>query len=173
MCLLGVLNVTTLKICRRNSCFNRADYVAMRAFVKRKLSEVDSSDMTASIMWHYLNETMQQAIARFVPRRSVVSKSKPLWMTDKVLRNVKKKHKLWKKWRESTDGNAELTYKKQANKASKVVRSAKRDFEKKIAKNIKKVFKYVKSKTRVKTTVGPLLDDNDVLYVMIRRWESC
>jgi len=27
----------------------------------------------------------------------------------------------------------------------------------------KSFFKYVKSKTRVKTTVGPLLDDNDVL----------
>jgi len=57
--------------------FNRADYVTMRTFAKRKLSEVDSSDMTGSIMWHYLNETTQQAIARFVPCRSV------------VLRNVK------------------------------------------------------------------------------------
>jgi len=37
-------------------------------------------------------------------------------MTDKVLRNVKK-YKLWQKWRESADGNAELTYKKQGNKA--------------------------------------------------------
>ena len=39
--------------------------------------------------------------------------------------------------------------------------------ERKIAKNIKKdsksFFKYVRSKIRVKTTVGPLLDDNDVL----------
>jgi len=84
---------------------------------------------------------MQEAIASFVPCRSVVTgKSKPLWMTTKVLRNVRKKHKLWKKWRESADDNAEqkYVYKKQANKASKVVRLAKRDFERKIAKNIKK-----------------------------------
>jgi len=40
--------------------------------------------------------------------------------------------------RESADDNAELKYKKQANKASKVVRLAKRYFESKIAKNIKK-----------------------------------
>jgi len=88
-------------------------------------------------------------------------------MTSKVLKSVKKKHKLWNKWRENADGDAELKYKKQANKASKAVRTAKRDFERKIAKNIKKdsksFFKYVRSKTRVKSTVGPLLDDNDVL----------
>ena len=47
-----------------------------------------------------------------------------------------------------------------------MVRLAKRDFERKIAKNIKKTrtfFKYARSKTKVKSTVGPLLDDNDKL----------
>ena len=47
-----------------------------------------------------------------------------------------------------------------------MVRLAKRDFERKIAKNIKKdskTFKYARSKTRVKSTIGPLIDDNDVL----------
>ena len=42
-----------------------------------------------------------------------------------------------------------------------MVRLAKRDFERKIAKNIKKdsktFFKYAPSKTKVKSTVGPLL----------------
>jgi len=41
-----------------------------------------------------------------------------------VLRTVKKKHKLWKKWRETTDANRELKYKKQVNKASKAVKLA-------------------------------------------------
>ena len=48
-----------------------------------------------------------------------------------------------------------------------MARLAKRDFERKIAKNIKKdsrtFFKYAQSKTKVKSTVGPLLDDNDEL----------
>ena len=50
------------------------------------------------------------------------------------------------------------------NKASKLVRLAKRDFERKIAKNIKKdsktFSKYARSKTRVKSTIGPLIDGN-------------
>ena len=36
-----------------------------------------------------------------------------------VLRTVKKKHKLWKKWRETKDANTELKYKKQVNKPAK------------------------------------------------------
>ena len=56
-------------------------------------------------------------------------------------------------------------YKKQAVMASKSVRLAKRNFEKSIPSNIKKdaksFYTYVKSKTRVKESIGPLKDDND------------
>jgi len=44
-----------------------------------------------------------------------------------------------------------------------VVRLAKRDFERIIKKTLKTFFKYARSKTKVKSTVGPLLDDNDKL----------
>ena len=142
--------------------------VVTREFVKLRLCHTDLSEMSANAMWYKLNEVIQEDIRRFVPCRNVANKSRnPLWMTGKVLRNVKKKHKLWKKWKESSDDNVKIKYKKQVNKASKVVRLAKRDFERKIAKNIKKdsktFFKYARSKTRVKSTIGPLIDDNDVL----------
>ena len=39
-------------------------------------------------------------------------------MTGKVLRNVRKKHKLWKRLKEHNDDTDYLKYKKQANKAS-------------------------------------------------------
>ena len=40
-------------------------------------------------------------------------------------------------WKEHNDDNLELKYKKQANKAAKALRLVKRDFERKVAKNIK------------------------------------
>ena len=96
------------------------------------------------------------------------NRKKPLWMTGKVLRGIKEKHKLWKKWRLNKQESAYLTYKKQGNKASKAVRLAKRDFEKQIAAKIKrdsKSFykKYVNSKSKVRSTVGPLIDGKGVL----------
>ena len=70
----------------------------MREFVKLKLLVMNLSDMSASSVCYYLNEVMQEAIRRFVPYRTVTNKSKnSLWMTGKVMRSVKKKHKLWKK----------------------------------------------------------------------------
>jgi len=63
----------------------------MHEFVKLRLSHTDLSDMSASAAWYNLNEVTQEAIRRFVLHRIVTSKSKnPLWMTGKVLRNVKK-----------------------------------------------------------------------------------
>ena len=54
--------------------------------------------------------------------------------------------------------------KKQVNKASKAVKLAKRNFEKQIAKKIKSdpksFYSYVKSKTKFKSTIGPLSNDN-------------
>ena len=50
------------------------------------------------------------------------------------------------------------------NKASKVVKLAKRNFEKQIAKKIKSdpklFYNYVKSKTKFKSTIRPLTNDN-------------
>jgi len=58
-------------------------------------------------------------------------------MTRYVLRNVKRKHKLWKKWKECDDDTAHVKYKRQANKASKAAKLSKREFERKIARTIK------------------------------------
>ena len=92
----------------------------MREFVKLRLSEMDLSDISASTLWTYFNAVMQEAIKRFFPLRSVTNKQKkPLRMTGKVLRCIKNKYKLWRKWRESTDGSLEVEYK---NRRTKQVR---------------------------------------------------
>jgi len=46
----------------------------------------------------------------------------------------KKKHKLWNEWKQHNVDDEYSKYKMQANKASKLVRQAKRDFERKIAR---------------------------------------
>jgi len=81
---------------------------------------------------------MQEAIRTYVPCMSIEKmKKKPMWMTSKILKSVKKKHRLWQRWKEHNDDNLELKYKKQANKAAKALRLVKRDFERKVVKNIK------------------------------------
>jgi len=109
---------------------------------------------------------MQEANVSFLSAPLMIKK-KPLWMTGKVLRSVKTKHKLWKKWKECNDDTAYDKYRKPANKASKGVKMAKREFERKIWKNIKKdsksFYAYTRSKSRVKNSVGPLIGVNGSL----------
>ena len=62
---------------------------------------------------------------------------KPLWINNKVLRNVKKKRKLWNKWKQNNDDSIEIQYQKQVNKSSKAVKAAKRNIERKLANDIK------------------------------------
>jgi len=75
---------------------------------------------------------MQDAISKFVPTSSKASRRKKLlWMTGRVLRTVKRKHTLWKKWKRSNNDNRYNDYKKQAIIASKSVRLAKRNLKRK------------------------------------------
>ena len=75
---------------------------------------------------------MQDAISQFVPTSSKASRRKKLlWMTGRVLRTVKRKHMLWKKWKRSNNDNRYNDYKKQAIMACKSVRLAKRNLKKK------------------------------------------
>jgi len=73
-----------------------------------------------------------------------------------------------KSGRECNDDTVYAKYKKQANKASKAAKLAEKEFERKIAKKyFKRLYKtfyaYARSKSRVKNSVGPLMDDNGSL----------
>ena len=88
--------------------------------------------MSACKILEQFNGIMQETITVYVPQRLVSRLHKPLWMTTKVIRSVKKKkQKLWNNWKKTYDNSVELHYKKQANKARKLVRQAKREFESK------------------------------------------
>jgi len=84
----------------------------MRSFVRAKLGDIDFALMSACEIWKQLNSIMQEAITVYVPQRVVSRHHKPLWMTTKVIRSVKKKHKLRNKWKKSNDNSIELHYKK-------------------------------------------------------------
>jgi len=73
-------------------CYNQADYNAMREFVRERISLINSMTESASSMWNTFNGVMQEAIEKFIPRKSTThTADKPLWLTKKVLRQIRKK----------------------------------------------------------------------------------
>jgi hypothetical protein len=133
----------------------RADWAEM----KRELDMVqwDELDrMTASEAWTAFKTRMEQVVDRNVPMKKRGISGRPPWMTRSILREVRKKRRLWAKAR--NDRSAE--YKAQEKKVKNIIRNAKRNLERKLALenggNSKPFFAYLKSKLKNKSPVGPL-----------------
>jgi len=47
-------------------CYNRADFDGMRQFLRKRLHNIDSINMSATTMWDQFNDVMQDAIKFFV-----------------------------------------------------------------------------------------------------------
>jgi len=66
-------------------CYNQADYVRMRPFIREKLKCIDPQLMSVTQLWQEFNDVVQEAIQKFVPvsQNKDNSRKKPLWMTGK------------------------------------------------------------------------------------------
>ena len=116
-------------------------------------------------------EIAKEALEIYVPARGQRKRKVPPWMTKKVLRIMKYKSVLWKKYHNSGSYNDLYEYKRVLNRATSEYKKAKYSFEKKLASNIKTdpktIYAYVRSKSKTKTSVGPLKNGEDVLIWMI------
>ena len=84
-------------------------------------------------------------------------------MTYKVKRAIRKRNRAWRKYSENRTYFQFLQYKKARNKVVSVIRKARINFEKKLAAQVKNdpksFFAYVRSKTKAKDKVGPLVNN--------------
>ena len=109
--------------------------------------------------WGVLKGVLQEAVERFVPDQSVKSGTyrKAIWMTSKAVKVVRKKHNLFMKYRDINNPE----YVEAARVARIEIRMSSINFEKKLAENIKhdnkSFYAYVRSRTRIKAGVGPLV----------------
>jgi hypothetical protein len=101
-------------------------------------------------------------VKKFVPVGKAQSKKYPRWMNKAAKAARNQKSKMWIKYRNSREYKDLVEYKKVQNKAVKEYRKAKRNFERKLAKDIKvnpkSFYAYVRSKTKVRDAVGPLVN---------------
>ena len=89
---------------------------------------------------------------------------KPVWMSKSLLKKIKKKYHSYKRYLETKDGLDYQRYIISRNICTRSVRRAKREHERKVAKNSKsnnKMFwKYVRSKTKATSGVSALKKEN-------------
>jgi hypothetical protein len=120
--------------------------------------------------WDYLVDNIHNAMDKNIPKSKPFNaalckkKRKPLWMCNEALAKVKKKYHAWKRYTTTKHYIDYQAYIKLRNEATKGVRSAKRQFERKLAQEIKENTKgfwnYVRSNTKVKSGISDLSKDD-------------
>jgi len=140
----------------------KADYEGMRSELNSVRWEEKMGKLQTEDAWSFLRQLIDSLVQTYVPVRKVrkAGKKKPMWMTHNAVKMVKKKHKIFRKFKTGDHPAC-----KQASKvASCAVRKARRNFENKLAENIKSdnksFYAYVRSMSRSRVGPGPLVDEN-------------
>jgi len=132
--------------------------------IKQKISDVNwrttFSNKTTCQMWDTFSSTVNDAVKCCVPMKRGEGGGRPYWMTREILAEIGKKKRLWKKAKEGGDREP---YKQAEKKVKNMIRNAKRNFEKKLARenggNSKPFYAYVKNKTKSRPAIGPLKNE--------------
>ena len=139
--------------------YRNANYKDMKDDLQKVDWDKEFETCNTDQAWSKLKGTLHDLISDHVPLKQP-KKKKTMWLTRRALRAVRRKRRAWKRYKHSKTPANGRHYNKCVHDAKKEVDKAKRDFEKKIANNIqtdpKSFYAYVRSKQKVKDTVGPL-----------------
>ena len=117
--------------------------------------------------WDLFKKSLTQAIENCIPLKDRRASNKPLWMNRNIMRLIRKKRRLWN-WYKTTKDHAEYqAYLSVQKSVAKTIRSAKRNLERKLAKNFKKkprqFYAHLNKRMKSRAQVGPFKDENDEL----------
>ena len=90
-------------------------------------------------MWDIFLVVLNEALKKFVPEKTRRSygRTKPLWWNKDVYRVRKNRLKWWNRYNESHFNHDYVKFENDEREASKLVKKAKRDLERKIVKTSK------------------------------------
>jgi hypothetical protein len=149
-------------------CQDKERYVWGKANMDAIKDDLDGIDWkqemgqrTVDEAWNFLTTRLQETIDRNVPKGQHRTKFKHPWMNREILRLVRKKRRAWRNYKFTASLEDREAYKRIEKETANKIRNAKRKMEKELSKNKDKnnrqFTKYVKAKTKSKTTVGPLI----------------
>jgi len=139
--------------------WKRADWPSMRA----DLAATDWTTMrtkTVEEMWTFFRAKLSDTVTRNVPVRAVRSRRRPAWLTPQIMAAIQRKHRLWKN---AKRGRGKEEYEAADKEVKRLVRNAKRNFEKRLAcgngGNSRPFYAYIKQRTKTRLGIGPLKND--------------
>ena len=139
---------TKVKKCRRD--FRKGNYKEIR----KSLALIDWNDQT---------KDLDSEIDSHVPMKKQGKRYKKKYLSNEAFRKIRYKQNMWRVYKHTGKDKDYDAYKEALKAATNEVRKSKRNFEHKLAQNIKSdsksFYAYVRSKQNVRDRVGPLEDN--------------
>ena len=143
--------------------WKKAKWENIKQGLRAQVWPMTTDRVTAEEAWTQLRRVIDGLVDENVPE-SEFKQRRTDWMTGDILREVRKKRRLWKK---AKGGGSKEEYEAAAKKVKNLIRAAKRSMEKKLAHdkngNKKHFFSYIKRKTKSKPGIGPIADPTGTL----------
>ena len=121
------------------------------------------NNKTATECWNIFRGELDMAIDSYVPMKKQAKRSKKKHLSKEAFRKIRYKQNMWRVYKHMGTYKDYDAYKEALNAAINDVRKSKRNFEHKLAQNIKSdsksFYAYVRSKQNVRYKVGPLEDN--------------
>ena len=136
--------------------------------IRKSLAIIDWNDKmnnkTATECWNIFRGELDRAIDSYVPMKKQGKRSKKKHLSKEAFRKIRYKQNMWRVYKHTGTDKDYDAYKETLNAATNEVRKSKRNFEHKLAQNIKSdsksFYAYVRSKQNVRDRVGPLEDNS-------------
>ena len=147
----------------------RADFDKLRAEMDLNWDSLfDQHPGNTDEHWNILHNKYHQAVQICIPKKTIKTngaKKSQIPFSNNTVRLIKRKHRLWARYYETKDQNKHEEYKRVRNKLKNAVRKEKYNYEKELAKHVKKnpkvFWKYVNGKTRTRSGIPDLKVTNE------------
>lgn len=147
--------------------YSKTDFVAVKQILANINWHNELVNLNTEESWKIFKDKLLSVVESATPMKKRRVNNRPLWMQQSVMRIIRKKKRQWELWCTTQDYRCYLAHKKTEREVSKAVRKAKRNLEKKLAKdaknNPKPFYRYMNNQSKIHTKVGPLKDENGVI----------
>ena len=151
---------------RKVYLYDKGKYSKMNEDLLKDWNIKLNQNLDVNTQWGIIKEEINAASEKHIP--SYLTTEDKLWKKGKIplksetRKEIRKKHRLWQRAYETKQEQKVEKWKQQRNKVNKLLKEAEAKLELDIANqckiNPKKLWKYVKSKTKVKTSISPLVN---------------
>ena len=143
--------------------WKKADWEGIRKGLEETVWPTTGDQTSAEGAWQKLREVVDGLTRQYVPVCEFRER-KSGWMTGDLLREMRRKRRLWKTVKNGGDREA---YEEAAKLVKNRIRSAKRALEKRLVKekdgNSKPFYNYIRKKTTSRTGIGPIKKEDGSL----------